>query len=90
MGDELKNLPGVGEKIAEKLKEAGYEDLMAIAAASIGEICDAIDVGEGTAEKIIESARNSVQMGFETAENVYEKRKQIGKITTGSKNLVGE
>ena len=87
MADELKNLPGVGEKIAEKLKEAGYEDLMAIAAASVGEICDAIDVGEGTAEKIIESARNSVQMGFETAENVYEKRKQIGKITTGSKNL---
>jgi len=87
MADELKNLPGVGEKIAEKLKEAGYEDLMTIAAASVGEICDAIDVGEGTAEKIIESARNSVQMGFETAENVYEKRKQIGKITTGSKNL---
>jgi len=87
MADELKNLPGVGEKIAEKLKESGYEDLMAIAAASVGEICDAIDVGEGTAEKIIESARNSVQMGFETAENVYEKRKQIGKITTGSKNL---
>ncbi|RLJ06173.1 MAG: DNA repair and recombination protein RadA [Candidatus Aenigmatarchaeota archaeon] len=87
MEKELKNLPGVGEKTAEKLKEAGYEDLMAIAAASIGEICDAIDVGEGTAEKIIESARNAVQMGFETADSVYEKRKKIGKITTGSKNL---
>jgi DNA repair protein RadA len=87
MAKELKNLAGVGEKTAEKLKEAGYDDLMAIAAASIGEICDAIDVGEGTAEKIIESARNAVQMGFETADSVYEKRKQVGKITTSSKNL---
>lgn len=87
MVDPLKNLAGVGEKTAEKLKEAGYEDLMAIAAASKGEICEAIDVGEGTAEKIIESARQAVDMGFETAEAVYEKRKLIGKITTGSKAL---
>ncbi|MCK4729982.1 MAG: DNA repair and recombination protein RadA [Candidatus Aenigmarchaeota archaeon] len=87
MVDKLKNLAGVGEKTAEKLREAGYEDLMAIAAASKGEICDAIEVGEGTAEKIIESARNGINMGFETAEAVYEKRKQIGKITTGSTAL---
>ncbi len=87
MAKELKNLAGVGEKTAEKLKEAGYEDLMAIAAASVGEICDAIDVGEGTAEKVIESARSAVEMGFESADKIYEKRKQVGKLTTGSKNL---
>ncbi len=87
MAKELKNLAGVGEKTAEKLKEAGYEDLMAIAAASVGEICDAIDVGEGTAEKVIESARSAVEMGFESADKLYEKRKQVGKITTSSKNL---
>ncbi len=87
MVKELKNLAGVGEKTAEKLKEAGYEDLMAIAAASVGEICDAIDVGEGTAEKVIESARSAVEMGFESADKIYEKRKQVGKLTTGSKNL---
>ncbi|MCK4429349.1 MAG: DNA repair and recombination protein RadA, partial [Candidatus Aenigmarchaeota archaeon] len=85
--DELKNLAGVGEKTAEKIREAGYEDLMSLAAASVGEICDAVEVGEGTAEKIIESAREAVNMGFETADCVYEKRKQIGKITTGSKSL---
>jgi len=84
---ELKKLPGIGEKTAEKLVEAGYDNLMAIAASSIGEICDAIGVGEGTAEKIIESARQAIDMGFDTADIIYEKRKQIGKITTGSKNL---
>jgi DNA repair protein RadA len=85
--DKLKKLPGIGEKTTEKLIEAGYDDLMAIAAASIGEICDTVGVGEGTAEKIIESARQAVEMGFDTADIVYEKRKQVGKITTGSKNL---
>ncbi|MGC9310600.1 MAG: DNA repair and recombination protein RadA [Candidatus Aenigmatarchaeota archaeon] len=88
----LKDLPGVGEKTAEKLVEAGYDDLMAIAAASIGEICDAIDCGEGTAEKIIEGARHAVNMDFETADAVYERRRQVRKITTGSEaldNLLG-
>jgi DNA repair protein RadA len=83
----LKDLPGVGEKTSEKLVEAGYEDMMAIAAASIGEICDAIDCGEGTAEKIIEGARHAVKMDFETAENVYERRKQVRKLTTSSEKL---
>ena len=83
----LKDLPGVGEKTAEKLVEAGYDDLMAIAAASIGEICDAIDCGEGTAEKIIEGARHAVKMDFETAETVYERRKLVRRITTSSKKL---
>ena len=83
----LKDLPGVGEKTAEKLVEAGYEDMMAIAAASIGEICDAIDCGEGTAEKIIDGARHAVKMDFETAETVYEKRKLVRRITTGSPKL---
>jgi len=85
--DKLRKLPGIGDKTAEKLIEAGYGDLMAIAAASVGEICEAIGVGEGTAEKIIESARQAINMGFDRADVVYEKRKQIGKITTGSKNL---
>jgi DNA repair protein RadA len=83
----LKDLPGVGEKTSEKLIEAGYDDLMAIAAASIGEICDAIECGEGTAEKVIEGARQAVNMDFETAEAVYEKRKLVRRITTGSKAL---
>ncbi len=87
MVKELKNLPGIGDKTAEKLTEAGYNDLMSIAASSVGEICDAVGVGEGTAEKIIESARSTVEMGFDTADTIYEKRKQIGRITTGSKNL---
>ncbi len=87
MGEDLGKLPGVGEKTAEKLRDAGYTDLMAIAASSPGEIVGAVGVGEETANKIIAGAREKLKMGFETASNVMKKRESVGKITTGSKTL---
>jgi len=87
--DELKieDLPGIGPKGAEKLKESGYEDVIAIAAAASGELAAACEIGEATAEKIIAAARSMLDMGFKTADYVLEKRKEIGKITTGSATL---
>jgi len=84
---ELEKLEGVGEKTAEKLREAGYDTMMSIAAASAGELVDAAGVGEETAAKIIASARDAMQMGFESATIVLKKRGAVGKITTGSKTL---
>jgi len=80
---ELEELEGVGATIAEKLKEAGYASVEAVAAASHGELKE-LGLGEATAIKIIASARESLQMGFESGLDVLEKRKQIGKLTTGS------
>jgi len=85
----LEDLPGVGPKGAQKLREAGYTDLMAIAAASAGEISVAADLGELTAEKVISAARQALDMGFKPASEVLEHRKEIGKMTTGSKALDG-
>jgi len=87
MADDLAELPGVGEKTAEKLKEAGYTELMVIAAASAGELVAAVGIGADTANKIIAGARGKLKMGFETALAVKEKRKSVGRITTGSKTL---
>ena len=87
MADDISKLAGVGEKTAEKLKEAGYVEYMAIAAASAGDLVDAIDVGEDTANKIIESARKQMNMGFEPATEILKRRQMVGKITTGSKTL---
>lgn len=83
---EIEDLPGVGEKTAEKLKEAGYTDLMAIAAASPGELT-AVGLGDETASKIIASAREKLQMGFEPASKVLEKRQIVGRVTTCSASL---
>jgi len=87
MTDDISKLAGVGEKTAEKMKEAGYTDYMSIAAASAGNLVDAIGVGEDTANKIIESAREKMKMGFEPATEILKKRQLVGRITTGSKTL---
>ncbi len=83
----IEDLPGVGPKAAEKLRSAGYIDLMSIATASAGEIAAACEIGEATAQKIILAARSALKMGFETADEIFEKRKKIQKLTTGSKAL---
>jgi DNA repair protein RadA len=84
---DLEDLPGVGPKSAEKLRENGYDDLMSIAAASAGDLAAVCDIGELTAQKIITAAREKLDMGFKTAADVLEMRKEIGKISTGSDSL---
>ena len=83
----IEDLPGIGPKGAEKLRAAGYQDLMSIAASSSGELAAVCEIGELTAEKIIASARQKLDMGFKTAAEVMQKREEVGKIGTGSKSL---
>ena len=83
----VKDLPGVGAATAEKLKEAGYESILSIAVASPADLVEAAGMGEAVARKIIYNARNKLDMGFETGEELLEKRNKITRITTGSKAL---
>src|SRR3989344_733768 len=83
----VKDLPGVGAATAEKLKEAGYDTLLAIAVASPGEIVEASGVGESVARKIINAAREKMEMGFESGNELLERASNIERITTGSKEL---
>ncbi|NOR84622.1 DNA repair and recombination protein RadA [archaeon] len=83
----IEDLPGVGPKTAEKLADSGFSDLMSIATASASEIAAIAEVGSGTAEKVIASARGALDMGFETGLVALEKRDLIGKINTGSEEI---
>lgn len=84
---DIADLPGVGEKTLQKLKSSGYIDMMSIAAASPKELGDVAEIGELTATKMINTAREVLDIGFEKATDVYERRKQIGIVSTKSKNL---
>lgn len=84
---ELEDLPGVGEATADKLKEAGFRTVESIAVAAIGELGDATGMGESACKKIINAARESQDMGFESASDLLKKREKVGKMTTGSKEL---
>ena len=81
--DKIDDLPGVGPAIAEKLTESGYVDMMSIAVSSPKELSDIADIGETTASKIIQAARKSMDMGFETGEEILKKREIINKISLG-------
>ncbi|PIO00230.1 DNA repair and recombination protein RadA [archaeon CG10_big_fil_rev_8_21_14_0_10_43_11] len=83
----LEDIPGVGEKTAERLVEAGYSDLMSLAVSPIGDVMEAAELTEGAARKIIGAARHMLHMNFMSAEELLEKRKEVGKITTSSDNL---
>jgi len=80
----LEELPGVGPATAEKLKEAGFNTIEAVAVASPSELATTAEIGESTAAKIINAARQAADIGgFETGDIVLERRKMVGKLTTG-------
>lgn len=81
------DLPGVGAATAEKLMAVGYSDLMSIAVATPAEIVDATGMGEALAKKLIAVARSSLEMGFESGDELLRRRDNVIKITTGSNAL---
>ena len=83
----IEDLPGVGAATAEKLRESGFDTMLSIAVASPGELTEIAGLTEATARKIINTARNKMDMGFESGDELLEKRKNILKISTGSNNL---
>jgi len=83
----ISDLPGVGATSAEKLIGAGYKTMENIAVASPAELMEAAGLGEITATKAITAARESLEMGYESADKIQERRKTIGRLTTGSKEL---
>jgi len=84
---DLEDLPGIGEVTAEKLRASGYGEFTAIATANPHELAEAGGMGVESAKKAIEAAKTMVEIGFETADVVYERRKHISRISTGSKAL---
>lgn len=90
MSDEIKieKLPGVGPATAEKLREAGYSDLMALAVESPKNLAEVAEIGEATANKLINQAKVEADIGnFETGDVLLDRRKAVGKLTSGVKAL---
>ena len=86
--EEISKLPGVGPAILEKLKEAGYNDIMMIAVDSPRNLSELAEIGEATAVKIIAAAKKVADVGdFETGDHILERRKKVSRIPSGSKAL---
>lgn len=84
--ESIEELPGVGPATAEKLKAAGFVDMMALAVTSPNTLAEIAEISEGQAAKVIVAARRSADVGkFITGDVVLEQRKAIDKISTCSK-----
>ncbi|MHA2429874.1 MAG: DNA repair and recombination protein RadA [Promethearchaeota archaeon] len=84
---DLTDLPGVGDATLKKLKEAGIISIRTLAVYPLSKLVEEAGIGEKTAQKIIKSAQDIEQMGFKSADIIWEKRKILKKLTTGSQNL---
>lgn len=84
----IEDLPGVGEAIAERLRDAGYTDMLEIAVAAPTELTEIEGISAATASKIITAAKKEAGIGdFETADVILNRRKCVGKLASGSKAL---
>lgn len=83
----IEDLPGVGAATAEKLRESGFNDLLSIAVASPSELVEVAGVGEAAARKMINMARDNLQMDFESGDELLKRAEKIERIKTGSAEL---
>ena len=78
----IEEIPGVGAATAEKLKLSGFDNIMSIAVATPGEIINLVGVSEAGARKMINFARDNLNMGFISGLEVLKRRESVRKITT--------
>ena len=85
--NELKSLPGVGPATASKLKSAGFTTAAAIAVTPPKEIAERTGIGFNTVLNIVTATREKMGIGFMTAEDLWKKRQDMQRCSTGSNNL---
>jgi len=90
---KLENLAGVGPVTTKKLTDAGVHNMMDLIVRGPVEITEITGMDRETAEKIVNKARvqlaeaGLIAQSFENASDIYKRRQDIGKITTGTNCL---
>ena len=83
----LNDLPGVGDATVKKLKDAGILSIRTLAMYPLNKLTEEAGIGDKTAEKLVKAAQDIEKMGFKSADKIWEKRKRLNRLTTGSQNL---
>ena len=89
----LDSLEGVGPVSTKKLADAGIHNIMDLIVRGPVEISEITGMGKDTSEKIVNKAREHLVEGgliskdFVSASEIYKRRQDIGKITTGTNCL---
>ena len=79
---KIDDLPGVGPATAEKLREAGFDDLLSLAVMSPADLAEQAEIGESVAGKIIAAAKKMANIGgFVSGGDLLERRKEVQKLS---------
>jgi DNA repair protein RadA len=84
--DSIKEIPGISLLVLKKLGELGFRTIESLSMATIRELKQA-GLDEGRAAEIISDARSSISLSFVRADELLKKRKNVMRLTTGSKKL---
>lgn len=84
---ELEDIQGVGKVTAQKLRSAGYYTVESVAVAPARELSETIGIGVDKAMDLSIRAREMLQIRFLTASELLEHRKEVARLTTGSRSL---
>ncbi|MGQ9759562.1 MAG: DNA repair and recombination protein RadA [Candidatus Methanomethylicaceae archaeon] len=84
---ELEDLAGVGSSTAEKLRRAGINSVRELASMPVRELLEMSGLGACKAEETTKSARDLVLPKVVTARDFLERRKNMPKLTTGTRNV---
>ena len=95
MTDDLRldSLPGVGPVTTRKLSDAGVHNIMDLIVRGPVELAEITGMDKDTSATIVEKARQALVEGgmiskdFVSATEIYKRRQEIGKITTGTECL---
>jgi DNA repair protein RadA len=85
----VKSLPGVGEATLNKLIKAGFNSLESIAYTPPSIIKEESGLGDKTTAKLIKASMDQLGIGFKSGSEIWEIRKNIARIETGSQELDG-
>ena len=86
-------LPGVGPVTTKKLSDAGIHNIMDLIVRGPVELAEISGMDKDTAANIVEKARQALVEGgllakdFVSATEIYKRRQEIGRITTGTECL---
>lgn len=84
----IEKMSEIGEATARRLQDAGYKTVESIATAKVKDLQKVAEIGETKAKKILNEARSiSEKDQFVTAEEILNKRGDVGWITTGSEEV---
>ncbi|MGC8662603.1 MAG: DNA repair and recombination protein RadA [Candidatus Micrarchaeia archaeon] len=84
---ELEDLPGIGPTTAEKLRDAGIDTIEKVATSAPHDLSELVGISVDAAKKAVEAAKQATTIEYETGEQVLERRKALGRISTGAKGF---